>query len=133
MHDILRSPTMRRCTFAIRIDAVDAHGPDQPNISNHASVCCNTVQACTMPSNAHVPLHSDSQHNTADQASKSKWELICADFLDVFAPLQEPFERSIKHHIELLDPNAPILNHKQYRLLNLMRPSTKLMSCWQMD
>ena len=41
MHDILCSPTMHRRTFAIRIDAVDAHGPDQPGISNHPSVYCN--------------------------------------------------------------------------------------------
>ena len=113
---MLRSPTMRRRAFAIRIDAVDAHGPDQPDVSNHASVCCNNVQACAMPSTAHMPLHLDSQHSAADQASKSKWDLICADFPHVFAPPQQPVECSIKHHIELLDPTAPIPNHKQYRL-----------------
>lgn len=46
-----------------------------------------------------------------------RWSQICDEFPDVFEPPTGlPPARDTDHKIELLDPNAPIPNHKQYRM-----------------
>ena len=40
-------------------------------------------------------------------AQDPRWEAICTEFADVFAPPSTPHEREIKHRIELLPGSEP--------------------------
>ena len=59
----------------------------------------------------------DAATGVATPAAKTRWELLCDKFSDVFSSLKglPPPER-VKHHIELLDESTPPPKPRQYRM-----------------
>ena len=59
----------------------------------------------------------DAATGVATPAAKTRWELLCDKFSDVFSSLKglPPPER-VKHHIKLLDESTPPPKPRQYRM-----------------
>ena len=50
-------------------------------------------------------------------AAKTRWELLCDEFSDIFTSLKGlPPPEWVKHHIELLDESTPPPKPRQYRM-----------------
>lgn len=60
----------------------------------------------------HTPQWASEEH----VVDKQRWIDLCARYKDVFEAPGMPVDRSIKHRIDLLNPNAPIKYHRQYRM-----------------
>ena len=135
MANILRSPNACRKLFAMRIDAVEdavcdgaghpaaypAYSPaalcTQALDTTNAHTTTTTTTSINTPTQTHTQTTKHDQTTTHNaNSTTTKWDKILDEFSDVFEPPSTPYPRAIQHRIELLDPNRPIPNHKQYRL-----------------
>ena len=62
-------------------------------------------------------MQVQSAHATCcTQTVDARWQQLCSRNADVFEEPATPKSREIKHRIDLLNPDAPIKHHVQYRM-----------------
>ena len=55
-------------------------------------------------------------HLESEVVDPDYWKKFCSEYKDLFEEPGTPVERDIKHQIDLLNPDAPVKYHKQYRM-----------------